>query len=104
MTIFQDSKFVPFWLLNTGIMQLRRKEQPMTVQLEDKSLVSELQVWFAKDLHFQDHPADLRHMKLSLFRTAENRDYGVMRIELKFNPSVACVVSKILWKAADWDP
>jgi hypothetical protein len=35
----------------------------------------------------------LRHTKLSLFSTVEARDYGVMRIELKFISPVACVVT-----------
>jgi hypothetical protein len=45
------------------------------------------------DLLFQDHPDHLRHIERSLFRTAEARDDGVMRIELKLIPSVACVAT-----------
>jgi hypothetical protein len=65
----------------------------MNVQPEDKSLVSELQECFCMDLLFQDRPDHLRHIELSLFRTAEARDDGVMRIELKLIPSVACVAT-----------
>lgn len=65
----------------------------MKVQPEDHCLVSEFRVCFCKDFIFQDHPADLRHTKLSLFSTVEARDYGVMRIELKFISPVACVVT-----------